>query len=160
MSSQIQKIIVPIDFSDISQRAAQYAESLARALHASLCLVHVQPPAGLTPHGVARAADPPDAREHCYQAARRRLDDLARRLRSGTLQVATEVRSGATAENITQAAVHYGADLVVMGTHGRTGVAHFLVGSMAERVIRTAPCPVLVLRSSGKVDVHRASRAA
>ena len=160
MSTQIQKIVVPIDFSDISERAALYAESVARALNATLYLVHVQPPADLRPHRfgpVVRATDSPD---HSYQAARRRLDGLARRLASETLRVISEVRTGETAESIAQASVHYGADLVIMGTHGRTGVAHLLAGSIAEQVVRTAPCPVLLLRGSGQVPLHRADPAA
>ena len=158
MPSQIEKILVPIDFSDISKRAARYAESLARALNATLYLVHVQPPAP-RPHRFGPVTPVIDSREQSYQAARQRLDALARRLASETLHVISEVRTGPTAESIAQASVHYGADLVVMGTRGRTGVAHLLAGSVAERVVRTAPCPVLLVRGSGHVRLHRADPA-
>ena len=66
----------------------------------------------------------------------------------------TEIRTGRIAEEIANAAVAYGADLVVMSTHGRTGLPHLLMGSVAEEVIRIAPCPVLVMKDSGKVRVH------
>jgi nucleotide-binding universal stress UspA family protein len=156
MPSQVQKIVVPMDFSDVSERAAVYAGTLAGALNAALYLVHVLPPGGLAPHSFDRAADAPGSREESYQAARLRLYRIAHELASETLHVTIEVRTGSIAESIAEASVHYGADLVIMGTHGRTGVAHLLAGSVAERVIRLAPCPVLVLRSSGKVHVHRA----
>lgn len=154
MSSQIQKIVVPTDFSELSERAAVYAGTLASRLNAALYLIHVLPPAGLTPYGFGRAVEAADIHEQSYQAARQRLEGLVRRLASRTLHVTTEVRTGEAAESIAQASVHYGADLVIMGTHGRTGVGHLLAGSIAERVIRTAPCPVLVLRGSGKVHIH------
>ena len=159
MSSRIQKIVVPMDFSDVSERAALYAESVARSLNATLYLVHVQAPAALAPQGFGLGAAATDARERKYQAARQALDNLARRLASESLHVITEVRTGETAESIAQASVHYGADLVIMGTHGRTGVAHFLAGSIAERVARIVPCPVLLLRNPGKVRIPHAAPA-
>ena len=66
----------------------------------------------------------------------------------------TEVRTGSIDEAITSAVTAYGVDLIVMATHGRSGVPHLLFGSVAEQVIRTASCPVLVMRDSGKVRVH------
>ena len=67
---------------------------------------------------------------------------------------------GDAAESIRDAARHYGADLIVMATHGRTGLSHAISGSVTEEVIRTASCPVLVLRDSGTVRVHRGSATA
>ncbi len=97
--------------------------------------------------------EPPD--EQRYHEARSRLSDIAVRLGPGTHPLTTEVRRGAMGESITQAVVHYGADLVIMATHGRTGLAHLLAGSVAEGVIRTASCPVLAIRYSGQVQAHR-----
>ncbi len=94
-----------------------------------------------------------------YQTARLRLYRIARRLASETLHVTIEVRTGEISESIAEASAHYGADLVIMGTHGRTAVAHLLAGGIVERVIRAAHCPVLVLRSSGKVRFQRADPA-
>ena len=139
MRSTIRKIAVPTDFSDASSRAVTYASGLARGLGASLYLIHV-----LKDH------------EH-YQNARAALGTIAGTLADGVDVVTTEVRMGDPAESIAEAARHYGADLVVMATHGRTGLSHAISGSVAEAVIRAACCPVLVLRDSGKVRVHRAA---
>ena len=154
MSSQIRKIVVPMDFSDVSERAALYAESIARSLNAALYLVHVQPSSASTPHSLDPVSAGADSREQRYHAALEHLEGLARRFASPTLRVTTEVRTGETAESIAQASRHYGADLVIMGTHGRTGMAHLLAGSIAEKVIRTAPCPVLVVGKCGNVHVR------
>jgi nucleotide-binding universal stress UspA family protein len=82
-------------------------------------------------------------------------DELAKlRQQLGCAQITIEARSGDIDEEITNAVIAYGADLIVMATHGRSGVPHLLFGSVAERVIRTASCPVLVMRDSGKVRVH------
>jgi nucleotide-binding universal stress UspA family protein len=78
----------------------------------------------------------------------------------GPARISTEVRQGTAAESVTNAEAEYGADLVIMSTHGRTGLSHLLLGSVAEQVIRTARCPVLVIRDCGQVHVHRPHPAA
>ena len=151
MERFIQKIIVPIDFSDASEAAARYAGRLAASVGASVHLIHVLEEALLAPgplefYGGAL----PQAREEMYQGACTRLNALGAALaNSGLPQFTAEVRSGVTAEEIADAVVDYGADLVVMSTHGRTGLTHLLLGSVAERVIRTARCPVLAIRGCG-----------
>ena len=155
MAALVQKIVVPVDFSEASERATTYAWALARQLGASIYLIHVletgellHAPFDSDPEGAA-ARD-----EELYQDARLALAEVARRLGPGAHPLTTEVRRGHTVDSITQAAVHYGADLVIMATHGRTGLAHLLAGSVAEGVIRAASCPVLVIRASGQVRVH------
>jgi nucleotide-binding universal stress UspA family protein len=151
MERFIQKIIVPIDFSEASEAAARYAARLAASLGASVHLIHVLEEALLAPgplefYGGAL----PQAREEMYQRACARLNELGVTLApSGVPPFTVEVRSGVTAEEIADAVVDYGADLVVMSTHGRTGLPHLLLGSVAERVIRTARCPVLAIRGTG-----------
>ena len=141
MSSTIRKICVPTDFSEPSRRAITYALALARGFGASLYVIHV-------------------LKDHArYHTARTALAETAATLDDGLGGIATEVRMGDVAESIGEAARHYGADLVVMATHGRTGLSHAISGSVAEDVIRTACCPVLVLRDSGTVRVHRGSSA-
>lgn len=130
MPSRIRRIAVPTDFSEASDRAVEYGAALARQMGASLYLLHV-------------------LKDHAhYQVARARLGALADRLTRDVPRVALEVRDGDPAESIAEGAMHYGADLVVMATHGRTGLAHLLTGSVAERLIRIASCPVLVLRDN------------
>ena len=150
MSSLIQKIVVPIDFSDASEHAARYACTLARNLGSSVYLIHVleQPV-----RGPLSSFEAGGAGERLYRGARERLAALAGHL--GGLRITTEVRSGKVAEEINDCAIAYGADLVVMSTRGLTGLPHLLLGSVAEHVVRTACCPVLVVRHSGQVRVHQ-----
>lgn len=150
MSSPIHKIIVPVDFSDASERAARYACALARSLGSSLYLIHV-----LDRVGPLEAAESATTSERRYQCARTELSALSSRVGGPGTRITTEVRHGAVAEDINNAVIAYGADLIVMATRGRTGLPHLLLGSVAEQVIRTASCPVLVVRQSGQVRVHR-----
>lgn len=135
MSPIIRRIAVPTDFSEASDRAVEYAAALARRVGASVYLMHVL------------------RDQSHYHLARARLGALADRLTEGVPRVALEVRDGEPADSIAQAAMHYGADLIVMATHARTGLAHLLTGSVAERLIRIACCPVLVLRDTETVRI-------
>ena len=135
MSSNIRKIAVPTDFSEASDRAVEYGAALARHMGASLYLMHVL------------------RDQSHYHLAKARLGALADRLTEGVPRVTMEVRDGEPAESIAGAAMHYGADLIVMATHARRGLAHLLTGSVAERLIRIACCPVLVLRDTESVNI-------
>lgn len=137
MSSDIRRILVPTDFTDASDHAVTYAAAMARHFGASLYVIHT-----LTGHAN-------------YQDARATLAEIAATLAQGVSRVAVETRVGAPAASIAEAARHYGADLIVMATHGRSGLSHIIAGSVAEDVLRTASCPVLVLRDSESVRVHR-----
>ncbi len=137
MTSEIRRIAVPTDFSPESEKAIVYAAALARRMGSAVYLVNV-------------LKDPEG-----YHEARERLARLASRLAIGTRRVALDVRTGEPAEGIAEAAERYGVDLVVMATHGRTGVSRVVSGSVAEDVIRRAECPVLVLRGSGTIRFHR-----
>jgi nucleotide-binding universal stress UspA family protein len=161
MTPTIRKILLPVDFSVPSERAAGYAAVLARSLGASIHLVHaLENPA--IPAGPWRF-DPrheADRRERLYHEARTRLAAVAATLRDGERRVSAEVRIGHAADEITEAAVDYGCDLIVMATHGRSGLPHLLMGSVAEAVIRRAACPVLTVRQSGAAQVARGQRVA
>ena len=151
----IQNIVVPIDFSDASTRAAQYASALARRLDASLHLVHVMEPSEMVNGPFEFYGGPPaEFFDRLYWAKRSQLGGVAATLEAG-VPVTIEVRHGTPADCIRDAAIDYGADLVIMSTHGRSGLSHLLMGSVAEHVIRTARCPVLVVRDCGQVHVHR-----
>lgn len=154
MEPVIQNIVVPIDFSEASTRAAQYAAALARRLDASLHLVHVIEPTELAGGALEFFGGPPAALlDQLYWAKRSQLVAIGTSL--GNVSVTSEVRHGTPADSIKNAAIDYGADLVIMSTHGRSGLSHLLMGSVAEQVIRTARCPVLVVRDCGQVHVHR-----
>jgi nucleotide-binding universal stress UspA family protein len=147
----VRKILVPIDFGDEARPALDYAVMLARALGASLDLFHVWQPPPLLPHQlivVPEAGGLPRAAEDVARSiAEARLQELAAAARqAGVERVVCHVGVGDPAHDICELADKGGFELIVMGTHGRTGIAHVLIGSVAEKVVRTAPCPVLTVR--------------
>ena len=147
MDVVIKKIVIPVDFSAASERAARYGCSLARTLGARVYLIHVVEPS---------MKDSMDVRQRALVTARAELAAFARKVGAAS-PITTEVRTGRVAESVTTAVTAYGGDLVVMSTHGRTGLSHLMYGSVAEEVIRTIECPVLVLRESGSVRMHHAA---
>ena len=150
MKPGIRKILVPTDFSGSSDRAVEYAAVLATTFGASIHLVHVlEEPFVAQGPWEFYVPDTPAVRERLNQQTRARLEDIAVGLRGEGLNVTLELRHGAALAGIVGAAGDYGVDLIVMGTHGRSGLPHLLLGSVAERVIRTAPCPVLAVRDQG-----------
>ena len=147
MTPNIRKILVPTDFSPRSDAALDYAAALATALNAAVHLVHVveEPFAGGEWEMYVR--DPQEIRDQLDADARSRLATTAGRLDSSAVPVSTEIRHGSAFDGILYEAKGIGADLIVMGTHGRSGLSHLMLGSVAERVIRGAHCPVLTVRS-------------
>lgn len=144
-SSERPSILAPVDFSERSLAAADEAASLARGMDARLDLLHVV----LRPmHPAAYDAFvelAPDTRE-LEALAKPKLEELAKALSRGGLEVATQVAIGPPAQTIVEVAESSGARMVVMASHGLSGVAHLLLGSVAERVVRTAPCQVLTIK--------------
>jgi nucleotide-binding universal stress UspA family protein len=141
----IRTILVPVDFSAHSLGALERASDLARQSGAVLHLLHCYelPPPGLDQY---RIALPETLWERVRVAAERRLAELAEKAAATGLSVTTEVSGDAPGHAIAAVAGRIGADLVVMGTHGHTGVKHALLGSVAERTLRTAGCSVLVVK--------------
>jgi universal stress protein A len=144
------RILVPVDFSEGSRAAFDYALALAEKLDGEVELLHVwETPTYLTPElWVSTAKQPPMAlADYARQAAEKDLDAW----RGGNrhrVPVRSRVAVGVTDQVIVEIAAEF--DLVVMGTHGRTGLSHLFVGSVAERVVRRAPCPVLTVRRTEK----------
>lgn len=134
------RLLVPTDFSPSADAALALARSHFPG--ATVCLLHVLEPQRLTSVHTGEE-NPSDRREQLADDIRAQLDE---RTAPGD-----EVRTviGTAAEAIVQTAAEWGADLVVMGTHGRTGLAHFVNGSVAERVARRARCPVLIAHEGG-----------
>lgn len=144
----IKRILVPTDFSETSDGALEFAYLLAEQFDASLQLLHVLDDPFVT-EGLAAEAymtEAPVLRTAMLRDAQERLAHRAVPRKPGALRIDTEVLFGHGAKTIAEYASTAGIDLIVMGTHGRTGVAHLLLGSVAERVVRTAPCPVLTAR--------------
>jgi len=144
---RIRNILFATDFSPASRAAFRQALARASDGHATLWIGHVIPAAPLA--GV-RSAVPRVYREmdeFLRRDAEERLGALAKTAKRAGARTQTLLLRGVPHEAIGQAARRCRADLVVLGTHGRTGVSHLVVGSVAARVIATAPCPVLTVRS-------------
>ncbi len=149
----IKHILVSTDFSPRSSEAVDYALSLAERLGAELEVVHVfERPAyfevGVS-HSLQIRHNVDEWIREVKQDATRQLDALVQELKGRGPGVRGELREGPTVDEILKAAQDTSADLIVIGTHGRTGLPHVLLGSVAERVVRHAPCPVLTVRSKG-----------
>jgi nucleotide-binding universal stress UspA family protein len=144
----IRRILVPTDFSAASDAALNYARSLASDFGASINLVHVfeDPFASGAFLGDGIIAMPLDVRQSMETAAREQL--AARHAaHAGKLPLSsTDLLTGSPAKRIVDHAEETSADLIVMGTHGRSGFDHLLLGSVAEKVVRAARCPVLTAR--------------
>ena len=149
MFPHLQTILVATDFSPTSDHALSYARSMARSFGASLHLVHVVPdPVLASAWSEAYAYDLTALAERLRFDAHQRLIEMADTIDEVAMK--TEALVGNPAAVITATAAERGVDLIVMGTHGRTGVSHFFLGSVAERVVRTAPCPVLTVRECAR----------
>jgi nucleotide-binding universal stress UspA family protein len=140
----IRHILAPIDFTENSSRALAYAIELAEKFDAKLTILHAyQLPVYGFPDGAYIA--PPEMATDIANAAQKALNTAASTYRDRPVTIATLLRQGVPWEEITAAASELGADLIVIGTHGRHGLARALLGSVAENVIRTSPLPVLTL---------------
>ena len=147
-------ILHPTDFSAPSEYAFRLAASLARDHGAHLVILHVvPPPLGLGPE-MAAPPIPPGVYQEQFWEEFRRLTASDPRLREVFLQ--TEVVEGEPSREILRVAREHGCDLIVMGTHGRTGLARLLMGSVAEAVLRRAPCPVLTVKGTPPVPAGAA----
>jgi nucleotide-binding universal stress UspA family protein len=158
MTQPFTKILVPTDFSDGAKTALDRALDLRQRFGATVTLLHIyELPTVYTDVYVFSA----DLIGTIERGARERMartleyaEKRARELDPTQAHPAIDgkVMAGAGAYSIVDVAKSGGYDLIVMGTHGRTGIRHLLIGSVAERVVRTAPCPVLTIRSSDLVD--------
>jgi nucleotide-binding universal stress UspA family protein len=146
-TAEWKRICCPIDFSDASRAAMEVAADLAKRFGAELVLLHAYPIPGYTfPDGSAVASSRM-LQELADEAARHLEEWRQLAVKAGAKRVVVETAVGDPAGEIVRLAQETKADLVVMGTHGRTGIEHALMGSIAERVVRRAKCPVLTVRS-------------
>lgn len=139
---QVRRILVPVDFSPCSRAALEYAEDLAESLGASVDLLHVW--AGLYHHSLE--TEPLALFAHSELA--REMEALLAELEQRGIDAHGRLEQGSPREAIVRAAGEGKYDLIIMGTHGRTGLAHLFLGSVAESVFRRAPCPVLTIRTA------------
>ena len=142
------RILVPTDFSSASEEAWRAAGELARTTGAELVLLHVLVEAPLyseTPFSGARLRE---VYESAREWATKKLEQWAAQADAAGLVVRVEARAGVPYQEILTTARSAGIDLIVLGTRGRAGVERALLGSVADRVIRLAPCPVMSVHSA------------
>lgn len=142
----LQNILVPSDFSECSDAAVRYGLELARKFDATVHLLHVVQDPMTMPWAAEGLAVPMlEVVEQWQKEAEERLKALVPPVDRGRVRVSSTVAS--PYPEILRFAGEQRIDLIVMGTHGRGGVSHLLLGSIAEKVVRRAPCPVLTVRS-------------
>ncbi|MBI5774259.1 MAG: universal stress protein [Verrucomicrobia bacterium] len=142
---KLKKILVPVDFSACSRKALKYALTFAEVFRAELVLVHVVQE-HYFPGAEFGAMDFPILLSQLKESAGRELQALVQQEIADRLPVLTVIRTGQPANEIVEAARKAQADLIVIATHGHTGLKHVFLGSTAESVVRHAPCPVLTVR--------------
>jgi len=144
----MRKILVPVDFSEHSARALEMAIDLAKAFGSEIHLLHCYQiqPYGISPYGIVL---PEDFDREVRQAAERHLDEWRAKVLLEDVEVGASLSSRFPSLEISETASEIGADLIVMGTRGLSGIKHVLLGSVAERTLRLAPCPVLTVKDGG-----------
>ena len=143
---EINTILVPTDFSEYSDRAFAWALGMAERWQASLELLHVVPTPNYPPVMLGEGGFSPANYEGSLRDdAEKQVAAMADRAEKPGVAVKTTVVVGSPFHDICKIAEQSKSDLIVVGSHGRTGLSHVLLGSVAERVVRHAPCPVLVV---------------
>ena len=148
----VQRFLVPVDFSEYASQALDYAIGLAHKLGARLTLLHViqsLPLGGVDMGVVIPYTDIQDLEAEITSS----MNDYLERVTAAGLEGEIAVVHGVPFHEIVETAKIQQVDLIVMGTHGRTGFQHVLLGSVAEKVVRLAPCPVLVVRQPTMVPI-------
>jgi nucleotide-binding universal stress UspA family protein len=143
------KILVPVDFSVHSSRALQTAIDLAKAFGSKLYLLHCYQinVGAISPYGLVI---PESFDRDIREAATKQLAQWREKVAAEKIEVESEVTPLFPSEAIASTAERIGADLIVMGTRGLSGIKHVMLGSVAERTVRIAPCPVLTLKATSE----------
>ncbi|MEO8400112.1 MAG: universal stress protein [Ignavibacteriaceae bacterium] len=147
MTPDIKKVLVPIDFSDYSKGALKYAIDFVKAFNAELILIYVVEPVIYPPDFSMGQIAMPAVDVEMDKRADEELDSLTKKEIPDDTKVKKIVKTGKPFVEIIETASEENVDLIIIATHGHTGVEHILFGSTAEKVVRKAPCPVLTLRS-------------
>ncbi len=150
MEMKIEKILVPIDFSDYSKSALRYAVNFAKFFNAEITLVYVVEPVIYPPDFSMGQIAIPTVTTEFDERAKEELNKLAKNQIPSQVKVSTVIKTGKPFIEIIDTAAEVNADLIIIATHGHSGVEQILFGSTAEKVVRKAPCPVLTLREPVK----------
>ena len=145
-------ILAPSDFSHHSETAIKAAFELASQFDATLHLLHVlaEPVAAIAPEPMIVSVEPPEYYHESEIACLGALKELSEKFNSAHVQVKTAALWGSPIDSILDYASQNAIELIVISTHGRTGLSHILLASVAESIIRNAPCPVLTFREKSK----------
>jgi nucleotide-binding universal stress UspA family protein len=148
-NTEVKRIFIPTDFSDCSEEAVEYAISLAQVFQARVFLLHVMEP---VVYGLDFSVTHPGAEPTVRQRLGEMMQQRVEKIRGLGIEAEGHFVTGTPFVEIIKAAQKHAADLIIMGTHGRTGLAHILLGSTAERVIQRARCPVLTVKAEGQIS--------
>jgi universal stress protein A len=146
MPLQLRRILVPVDFSETAIKALKYAVAFATTFDAEIVLVHAAQTFSVPSEFGSMPPDLAATQQALLNSARAGLKRLGAAEIGARVRSQVQVREGVAWQEIVAAAHETNADLIILATHGYTGVKHALLGSVAERVVRLAPCPVLVVR--------------
>jgi nucleotide-binding universal stress UspA family protein len=142
------RIIVPIDFSDCSRKALEYAAATARAHRSKLTILHVYEESFIEPY--VRAANTEEEAQEIVRGIEQvnegKYDDFLKKIDLSGVEYDKLLRKGIPSNEIVETAREQQAQLIVVGTHGRSGIKHMLIGSDAEEVVRNAPCDIVVVK--------------
>jgi nucleotide-binding universal stress UspA family protein len=147
----IRRILVPCDFSEYAEKALTWALELAERWRSRVLLLHVIPRPSYPPMLMGSYFDVAQFEASLQAEAEARAKEIVARAGNKAVQIETQVIIGEPFSDICRMAEDEKVDLIVMGSHGRTGLRHVLLGSVAERVVRHAPCPVLVVGKKAPV---------
>ena len=142
----VSSILVPTDFSENAQQALGLAKEIARGTSATLHLIHIVEPVVYPADWSYAQVGFADIEQELQQNAESELTKLAESLKADGFDVATAVCRGRASDEICAYAKEKNTSMLAIGTHGRSGLEHFLFGSTTERVLRKSPCPVLSVR--------------
>ncbi len=142
----VSSLLVPTDFSENASQALGLAKEVARGSQATLHLLHIVEPVVYPADWSYAQVGFADIEQELSDNAQKELEKLAAELKGEGFNVETVVRRGRASDEICDYAGEQGISIIAIGTHGRSGLEHFLFGSTTERVLRKAPCPVLSVR--------------
>lgn len=161
MTESLNRILVPIDFSAHSEKAIRYATTLADKFDAKLTLLHVIEDPFITGAWQSQVFVPniPELLQNLINTAQTHMAEQTKQLAAQGFVVESSVTTGRPSSAIVEQASEGKFDLIVMGTHGRTGLSQAFLGSVAQRVVQRAPCPVLTVRDTSPVDASATAAA-
>jgi universal stress protein A len=146
MTMEIRRILAPTDFSELSKQGLKSALELAEAFGAKLLLLYVVEPPPYPVEGIVPSHLGATMLDDLERQATNDLAQMLSETQASNMDVARRVVVGIPYRKIVDVAEEEKIDLIVMTTHGRTGLSHLVMGSVAEKIVRTAPCPVLTIR--------------